>query len=117
MYMYVYAGGMAPKGNPIYAYRSGKWQQVSTKDLLPGDLISLSFNRTQFASSSSEADKTKPAIAAAAKPTTGAGDAQVTFVWDGSIPCDCLLLKGSAVVNEASLTGKAHTYIYRHGDR
>jgi hypothetical protein len=31
---------------------------------------------------------------------------------DEIVHCDCLLLKGSAVVNEASLTGALHTYIY-----
>lgn len=93
-------GGMAPKGNPIFVHRSGRWAQISTKDLLPGDLISLSFSRTKVLQ--------QPAVdassnSAAAKPK--AGDPQVSFVWDGSIPCDCLILKGSAVVNEASLTG------------
>jgi magnesium-transporting ATPase (P-type) len=80
-------------------YRCGRWSQISTKDLLPGDLISLSFSRTQVVQQSSAG----PGAAAAARPK--AGDPQVSFVWDGSIPCDCLILKGSAVVNEASLTG------------
>jgi len=33
---------------------------------------------------------------------------------DTPIPCDCLILRGSAVVNEASLTGGAVAHVARH---
>jgi hypothetical protein len=36
---------MAPKPSPIYAYRGNKWVLVTTKDLLPGDFISLAFKK------------------------------------------------------------------------
>jgi magnesium-transporting ATPase (P-type) len=36
---------MAPKPSPIYAFRSGKWAIITTKDLLPGDLISISYKK------------------------------------------------------------------------
>lgn len=39
-------GGMAPKPSPIYVLRCGKWSLLTTKDILPGDLISLAFKRS-----------------------------------------------------------------------
>jgi cation-transporting ATPase 13A1 len=51
---------------------------------LPGDIISISPKRTSAASPSA--------------PNNAAEDI---------IPCDCLLLRGSAVINEASLTGES----------
>lgn len=38
-------GGMAPPPTPIYAFRQKKWTLITTKDLLPGDLISLAFKK------------------------------------------------------------------------
>ena len=40
-------GGMAPPPTPIFVFRCHKWTLVSTKDLLPGDLISLAFKKRQ----------------------------------------------------------------------
>ena len=36
---------MAPPPTPIYAFRQKKWTLITTKDLLPGDLISLAFKK------------------------------------------------------------------------
>ena len=36
---------MAPPPTPIYAFRLKKWTLITTKDLLPGDLISLAFKK------------------------------------------------------------------------
>ena len=36
---------MAPPPTPIYAFRVKKWILITTKDLLPGDLISLAFKK------------------------------------------------------------------------
>eukprot|EP00595_Chromulina_sp_UTEXLB2642_P002743 CAMPEP_0196764326 /NCGR_PEP_ID=MMETSP1095-20130614/5890_1 /TAXON_ID=96789 ORGANISM="Chromulina nebulosa, Strain UTEXLB2642" /NCGR_SAMPLE_ID=MMETSP1095 /ASSEMBLY_ACC=CAM_ASM_000446 /LENGTH=970 /DNA_ID=CAMNT_0042119611 /DNA_START=388 /DNA_END=3297 /DNA_ORIENTATION=+ len=58
----------------IYVYRFHQWTLISTKDLLPNDIISLAINKND-----------KSAV----------------------IPVDCLILKGSAIVNEASLTGES----------
>jgi manganese-transporting P-type ATPase len=71
---------MAPKATPIYVYRQEKWQLLTTKDLLPSDIISLTVHRQGEKKASMDAN---------------------------IIPCDCVILRGSAVVNEASLTGES----------
>jgi manganese-transporting P-type ATPase len=75
-------GGMAPAPTLVHVYRCGKWDTVISHDILPGDIIAISPKRS----------------AAAAAPNNAAEDI---------IPCDCLLLRGSAVINEASLTGES----------
>jgi hypothetical protein len=77
-------GGMAPAPTIVHVYRCGKWDTVISHDVLPGDIISISPKRTSAASPSA--------------PNNAAEDI---------IPCDCLLLRGSAVINEASLTGES----------
>ncbi|WVR06851.1 hypothetical protein IAU60_003887 [Kwoniella sp. DSM 27419] len=57
---------------PVQAFRDGKWVEVITNELVPGDLISVL--------------RTKP---------------------DSGIPCDLLLLRGTAIVNEAMLSGES----------
>lgn len=57
--------GMKAKTSTVMAYRSNRWTETNTEDLLPGDVFSLK------------------------KHATG----------DTLVPCDCLLLRGSAVVN------------------
>ena len=65
--------GIAVKTGRIYAFRNNMWEDHSTEDLVPGDIISVKRH--------AEGETT--------------------------IPCDCLILQGSAVVNEASLTGES----------
>lgn len=58
---------MAPPPTPIYAFRLKKWTLITTKDLLPGDLISLAFKKRsnspqaapQPAATAAAADKSK----------------------------------------------------------
>ena len=63
--------GMGNEPRSIYVYRLGVWKTVSTEDLLPGDIFSLTKHK------------------------------------DNVIPCDAMILRGGAVVNEASLTGES----------
>lgn len=56
----------------IYVFRDGKWKQIQTTEILPGDLVSIT--------------RTKE---------------------DSALPCDLLLLDGSAIVNEAMLSGES----------
>ena len=63
---------MGIKPYPIYCFRDGKWKQLQTTDLLPGDIVSLTRTNEESA-----------------------------------LPCDLLLLDGSAIVNEAMLSGES----------
>lgn len=56
----------------VYVYRSREWLQVSTSELLPGDIISITRTKDDYAT-----------------------------------PCDLLLLGGTAIVNEAMLSGES----------
>jgi len=73
--------GLAPKPYELPVYRESKWVKLKTTELLPGDLISLASLSHQ------------------------AGEQQSRGT--DAIPCDCLILDGNAVVNEATLTGES----------
>ena len=66
--------GMGQAAISVFVLRDGRWEQRSSEQLVPGDVVSV-----------------------ARAPGGG----------DPSVPCDCLVLRGSAVVNEASLTGES----------
>ena len=78
--------GMGNKTRPLWVHRLGRWMQIDSTELLPGDLLSLS--------------RVKPKHDSSAK--TGIED-------DGGdiVPVDLLLLRGSTVVSEAILTGES----------
>ncbi len=65
--------GMKNEAVKIYVYRQSRWVEVTTEDLLPGDIFSLAKSGTE----------------------------------EVAVPCDALILRGAAVVNEASLTGES----------
>lgn len=64
---------MGIKPYDIYVYRDSQWVQVSTKDLVPEDIVSIVRTPQE----------------------------------DLSVPCDMILLAGSAIVNEAMLSGES----------
>jgi manganese-transporting P-type ATPase len=86
--------GMGNVPRPVWVHRSDRWVQVETTELLPGDIMSLTRVKPHFAKSTNEKGKK----AAIKKVEDDGGDV---------IPADLLLLRGSTVVNEASLTGES----------
>jgi cation-transporting ATPase 13A1 len=81
--------GQARPSQQVYVYRDNKWSShpVDSRELVPGDIISLS-------------------VSSSSTNTTDADDGNSTRSGK-TIPCDALLLYGSAVVNEAMLTGES----------
>ncbi|KAK4121526.1 hypothetical protein N657DRAFT_108639 [Parathielavia appendiculata] len=63
---------MSIKPYDIYVFRQGKWTEIQSDKLLPGDLVSVT--------------RTKE---------------------DGGVACDMLLVEGTAIVNEAMLSGES----------
>eukprot|EP00534_Pseudo-nitzschia_fraudulenta_P012894 CAMPEP_0201223372 /NCGR_PEP_ID=MMETSP0851-20130426/193078_1 /ASSEMBLY_ACC=CAM_ASM_000631 /TAXON_ID=183588 /ORGANISM="Pseudo-nitzschia fraudulenta, Strain WWA7" /LENGTH=1522 /DNA_ID=CAMNT_0047513131 /DNA_START=482 /DNA_END=5050 /DNA_ORIENTATION=+ len=90
--------GMGNQARSIWVYRLRNWVSIETTELLPGDIMSLT--------------RTKPHFATGDKNAPGAGKKKIMSrkVEDEGgdvIPADLLLLHGSTVVNEASLTGES----------
>ena len=81
--------GMGNKTRPVWVYRVGRWSQIDSTDLLPGDLLSLIRVKPHYAKNDG---KKRGAI------EDEGGDV---------VPADLLLLRGTTVVNEASLTGES----------
>ena len=106
---------MAMRPYPVNVFRDGRWSEHSSLDLLPGDLFSLKWatqdkGGTKAATPlavTGAAGEGSAAPAPPPAPPAPAPGAPVVGVNMNIIPCDCLLLKGTAVTNEATLTGES----------
>ena len=70
---------------PIYVHRQGKWQQTTSDEVYPGDVVLISHNKAKSLNPNVKKKQ--------------------------SVPCDLLILSGSAVVNEAILTGESQPLV------
>lgn len=76
--------GMGNKSRKLLVYRMNRWTEIESHDLLPGDIFSLTRHKPHMNNKKQKEDE------------------------DGDIvPADLMLLRGSTVVNEASLTGES----------
>jgi len=78
--------GMSTKSFSVYVYRKATWSEKPIEELLPGDIVSLVTKKPEAKEDNEEAKAEKTHL---------------------TVPCDCLLLSGSAIVNEATLTGES----------
>lgn len=74
--------GMRVASQEIYVYRHKKWQKVLSEELYPGEIVLL---------------KKSPASSKENKRSI--------------VPCDLLIISGSAVVNESILTGESQPLV------
>ena len=89
--------GMRPPSQRVKVFRSSKWTEINSDDLVPLDVVSLSRKPT----APSALNEPKKA------PTSGAAAAEQQLASSSFCPADIVLVGGSVIVNEAMLTGES----------
>jgi len=102
--------GMGNQSRHVWCFRMDRWDLVDSFDLLPGDLISLTRAIVKIGSGKGgNGSNTGPQEEKEKEKATVASTIISRESDEGRdiVPADLLLLQGSAVVNEASLTGES----------
>jgi cation-transporting ATPase 13A1 len=95
--------GMGNPSRNILVFRSNHWSAVDSSELLPGDIMSL----TRVKPHHVKQDAAVATANGANKPKPPKPNLKVEDQGGDVVPADLLLLRGSTVVNEASLTGES----------
>jgi len=99
--------GMSAKAQPLLCFRQGAWREVSSDDLLPGDLISVARRRAPPADAFPPPPKKETKDQKAQREQRETNIRRAFARQPRIVPCDCVLVRGSAVSNEATLTGES----------
>ena len=97
---------MGNKPFKIMVYRMRKWVRINSDELLPGDICSVTRNIAQQQLALASAAN-QPQASNSTTTTTTTSQSSSKNSQDFVLPCDMILVRGQAIVNESMLTGES----------